>query len=116
MTNLKTRLYLIAAGILLVGLGSAVSIYLTAEDASDDVSMSEFTHSKQYRHELEAYGGKMNVLASDFVLWFDGLWHGKSLAVTIACITIATCLVIVFLAYQLPSGSNPDHRDENNRG
>ncbi len=115
MTNLKTRLYLVTAAILLVGLGSAVFIYLTAEDASDEVSMYEFTHSKQYRHELEAYGGKMNVLASDFVLWFKGLWHGKSLAMTIACIIIVMCLMIVLLARQLTSDAKPDHDEGTNR-
>ena len=35
ITNLQTSLYLITAIILLVGLGSAILIYLTAENDSD---------------------------------------------------------------------------------
>lgn len=96
-------LYFIAAVVLLIGLGSAVLIYLTAEDASDDMMIYEFEHSKLYRHDLELYGGKMNVLASEFMHWFEGLWHGKTLALTVACITIVVTFGFLFAAYILPS-------------
>jgi hypothetical protein len=44
--------------------------------------------SKMYSHNLELYGGKLNVIMDDFRRWFLGLWHGKSLAFIIACTTI----------------------------
>ena len=44
--------------------------------------------SKMYRHNLEVYGGKLNVMMDDFTSWFGGLWHGKSLAVIIGCTAI----------------------------
>jgi hypothetical protein len=116
IANSKKHICLITAIILLVGFGSSLLIYLTAEDASDNVLVSEFVHSKKYRHELEAYGGKMNVLADEFVRWFEGLWHGKTLAFTIACISIFISFGFFFIAYHLPTDSESDAQDENHRG
>jgi hypothetical protein len=111
--DLQSRLYMIAAIILLLGLGSSALIFLTANVDSDDMSMYEFEHSKMYRHDLELYGGKINVLASDFMRWFQGLWHGRSLAVTVACITFIISAVIIFIAYHAPSEPDTDSGDEN---
>lgn len=123
--NLQTRLYLITAIILLVGLGSAVLIYLTAENDSDSVLGYEIVNghiypmrpedSKMYRHDLELYGGKFNVIADEFTRWFVGLWHGKSLAFTVACITMFISVGFIVVANSLPSDLNSDVRDENKR-
>jgi hypothetical protein len=93
-TPLRTGLHVFAAGILLVGLLSAVLIYLTAEDPSESTAMYDFHHSKKYRHDVEAYGGKMTVVANELVRWFESLFQGKSLAVTITCLSIALSSVI----------------------
>jgi hypothetical protein len=37
---------------------------------------------------MEVYGGKANLLAGEFMHWFQGLWHGKRLAFTVACTTV----------------------------
>lgn len=126
ITNLQTRLYLITALILLVGLGSAILIYLTAENDSDSVLGYKVVggyaypitpeDSKMYKHDLELYGGKANVLANEFMHWFVGLWHGKSLAFTVACGTIFISFGVFFVAKHLPSDLKSDTGDENNRG
>jgi len=113
--SLQKRLYLITAIVLLVGLGSAILIYLTAEDASEEMLIYEFEHSKLYRHNLELYGGKMNVLASEFINWFEGLWHGKSLALTVTCITAVISFGFLFVAYHLPSDTDSAARDKDDR-
>jgi hypothetical protein len=125
ITNLQTRLYLITAIILLVGLGSAVLIYMTAENYSGGVLGYEIVggsvypiapeDSKKYIHDLTLYGGKAAVIADEFNRWFVGLWHGKSLAFTVACITIFISLGFFFVAYNLPSDLKSDTPDENNR-
>jgi hypothetical protein len=81
-----TRRRLIIATILVVGLGSALAIYLTAEPAPGDPLGRE--DSRQYLRAMELYGGKANILAAELMSWFQGLWHGKRLAVTVACITL----------------------------
>jgi hypothetical protein len=105
--TLKARLHIIAAVVLLIGLGGATLIYFTADDASENMSIYEFEHSKIYRHDLELYGGKINVLASEFMQWFDGLWHGRSFAYTLAFIAISISCVVVFIA----SLSSTDEND-----
>jgi len=69
-----------------VGFGSAVWIYLTAESAPGDGLGPE--DSKQYLRAMELYGGKANVLVGELVHWFQGLWHGRRLAFTVACTTV----------------------------
>ncbi len=115
ITKLQTRLYLITAIVLLVGLGSAILIYLTAGNASDSDLVYEFEHSKKYVHDLELYGGKVSVLANELSHWFAGLWRGTSLALTVACITILVSFGLFFVAYHLPPDSKSDARGEHNR-
>ena len=119
--DLRKRLYLITTMILLAGLGSAVLIYLKAGDDSPGVFGYEAAggqvypispeDSKMYKHDLELYGGKLNVLADQFMRWFAGLWHGRSLAFTVACITVVISLVFFFVAHNLTSdGGAEDDR------
>jgi hypothetical protein len=115
-TSLQKRLSLIAAIILLVGLSSALLIYLTAESVSEDGLVRQFEQSKRYRHDLEVIGGKANVLADDFYRWFDGFWHGKSLAFTVAWITVVISVGFFFVAYHLPPESRADDRSDKESG
>ncbi|MFZ2448078.1 MAG: hypothetical protein WAW37_17105 [Syntrophobacteraceae bacterium] len=111
-TNRQTRLYLVAAVILLVGMGSAIAIYLTAEPPSGSAMVYDFHNSKRYVHALELYGGKMNVLADRLWRWFEGLWHGRSLAFTVGWITIVISTGLLLVAYCLPPDLGPDARGE----
>jgi hypothetical protein len=108
----QTSLYLAAAVTLLVGLGSSLAIYLTAVDTVEDATISAFENSKAYRHDLELYGGKVNVLANDLMSWFEGLWHGKTLAFTVAAITLVTAAVLFLIAYYLLHDDMPDDRND----
>ena len=112
--NPQIRLYLIASIILLTGLGSSLSIYLTADDASENVLDYGPETSKMFTHDLELYGGKANVLAHEFSHWFVGLWQGKSLAFTVACITIIVTLGFYLVARNLPFDLNSDTRGQSN--
>lgn len=116
---------LISVIILLVGLGSAAVIYQRAANGSDSVLGYEEGRgsaypimpedSRMYLRELELYGGKANVLAYQFRRWFVGLWHGKSLAFIVACITIAISYGFFYAASHLPPRLKSDVRDENTR-
>jgi hypothetical protein len=109
----RTLLYLVPAIILTAGLGSAVLLYLTAENDKDSYLVYEakvgYVHpmasedSKIDRRDLRLYGGKANVPAHEFMHWFAGLWHGKSLAFTVACITIYISFGFFLVAYFLLS-------------
>ena len=121
--NLHTLLYLLSGIILLFGLGSAVLIYESSSDRATSVLGYESgsgsvypilpEDSKQYLRGLELYGGTANVLADELRLWFVGLWHGKSLALTVACITILVSSVIFHTATRLASSLKSEARTEN---
>jgi len=65
---------------------------------------------------MELFGGKMNVLAMEFTNWFNSLWHGKSLAYTIGCITILVFILLVFVDYYSPRNIEFDDPDEKKPG
>jgi hypothetical protein len=125
ITDQRMCLKLISAIILLIGLGSAVLIYQTADADLSSVLGYEMAggsvypitpeNSKIYKHNLELYGGKAAVLADEFRRWFEGLWHGKSLAFTVAFITIFVSFGVFFVANHLPSHSKSDVRSDSNQ-
>ena len=121
-TALQTRLYISCIVVLLVGLGSAALIYLTAEDAPESAvrygvingvayPVSPAT-SRTYVRELRRFGGKAAVLFDEFNRWFAELWEGKSLAVTIAWISLFISLGILLFASRLPSASQVHDEEE----
>jgi hypothetical protein len=124
-TGLQTRLYLISALILLIGIGCSTWIYLTNENDSKRVLGYEIAggdaylitpeNSKKYVHDLELYGGKVNVLAEEFMSWFVGLWHGKSLAYTVGCMAVFLSLGFFFAARTLPACPEYDAHAEHDR-
>jgi hypothetical protein len=123
--SLHTCLNLISVIIMMVGLGSALLIYRTAEDNSYGALGYEEKggtvypimpeDSKKYLRDLELYGGKANVVMDELRRGFMGLWHGKSLAFTVAFITIFISFGVFYVANYLPSRLNSDVPSENNR-
>jgi hypothetical protein len=107
--------------ILVVGLGSAALIYLKAPSYMGSVlgydSEGGYEYpimpddSKQYIRGLELYGGTANVLADDLRRWFDGLWHGKSLAYIVAFITIVISAGVLYVANNLRPRKREDNQE-----
>jgi hypothetical protein len=94
--------------ILLIGLGSSAVVYLTADKEPERDVFYDYQHSKKYKHELELYGGKANVIANDFAGWFGGLWQGRSLALTIAVLTIILSGGYYYIASRLELMKNDE--------
>jgi hypothetical protein len=96
------RLRFIAAAILIVGLASAIFIYVSAAAPIDDPLGYDPMQSKKYLRDLELYGGKANVLAVQLVQWFESLWRGRRLAYTVACATVlaAGAFWVAAVAYE----------------
>ncbi len=111
-TGLRSRLYLAAAVILLAGLSGASLIYLAAGDnAGISPLIDDPGRSKKYVHDLEVYGGKMNVFMDQFIRWFEGLWTGRQLAFTVLCIAVVLAAGCCLAAHNLPPGAE-SRRDE----
>ena len=125
IAHLRESLILIGAIIMVVGLGSAIWIYQSAGDYSGSVLGYEIIDgtaypiapedSKVYRRDLEHYGGKAAIVVDDFSRWFIGLWHGKTLAITVVFISLFISLLFFFIANRLPFILKSDVDSENNR-
>jgi hypothetical protein len=85
----RVRVRRLTAAILAVGLGSAAAIFAMAPAPAANPLGYEPTDTKKYLRELEVFGGRSNVLATEFSEWFGGLWRGRRLAGTVACLTVA---------------------------
>jgi hypothetical protein len=125
IADMRESLILIGVIIMLVGLGGAILIYHSAENDSDSVLGYEIIDgsaypirpedSRMYRRDLELYGGKAAMVVDDFSRWFVGLWHGKSLAFTVAGISIFISFIFFFAATRLPSRLQSNIHSKNNR-
>jgi hypothetical protein len=104
----KTRAGAVTRAILLVGFAAAAAIY--AVNARPGREVYELEKTRLYRHDLEVYGGRANVLADDFRDWFAGLWHGRNLAFTVAALTVVTALAYRFVA-TAPSAATEGQND-----
>jgi hypothetical protein len=91
---------------LLAGLGTALVIYLTDREAPDN-PFAEYENSKRFLHEVQRIGGKMALVANDLSGWFAGLWQGRQLALTVACLT----LVVAALYWFMAGGRGPGEYD-----
>lgn len=88
----------ITAGLLLLGLGSALAISLLAPPEVVDPLLGDQFADKKYLREMRVIGGQGNVLAAEFNDWFAGLWHGRELGGTVAVLTVGAVLVFRFVA------------------
>ncbi|HTG02294.1 MAG TPA: hypothetical protein VK654_17060 [Nitrospirota bacterium] len=110
MTALNTKkqktLYMLSIAVLVIGLCSAVAIYLIAHAAEEASSLaagdSSFQNpaetSKKYIHDLEVFGGHAAVLSDKFIRWFNSLWEGETLAYTVGSIALFLSLCLYLAA------------------
>jgi hypothetical protein len=112
----QARLRAGTLGILAIGFATAVAIYLTAQAPPGNPFGYEPEDTKKYVRDMELYGGKANLLASELRKWFDSLWHGKRLAFTVAGITVIAACAFVFFAAPLPPAVEAGDANERNTG
>jgi len=97
------QLRLLSYVILTMGLCIAIFIYVTAPPTPHQPLGYDPFDSKKYVHDLELYGGKINVLTVEFRQWLERLWRGKNLAYIIALLTIMLACLFWFLGVRLAS-------------
>ena len=104
-------IYYWGVGILLIGLTAALLIYVFAADDEAPDSARQIASGKMYEHNVALMGGKFAVYADQFNQWFDGLWHGRPLACTVAVLAVTISLVCFWVAW-IASGPLPSQPDE----
>ncbi len=115
MALLQARQARTPLAILFTGLTVALVIFIWAGPPSDR-SGDRPEDSKKYLRQMEEYGGTANVLASEAREWFEGLWHGRRLAMTIACLALLAAGVSFIALTPLPGSSVKDHPGPDRRG
>jgi hypothetical protein len=100
LNDRSSRLRFISLAILVAGLLTSAVIFWNA--SPENPAGYDPEDSRQYLRQMELYGGKANVLAYDFREWFVGLWHGKSLALTVAVITVLVAAGFRLAAIPVP--------------
>ena len=98
---LRPRQKAVPFAILATGLVSALIIYLTA-GVPTERSGERPEDSKRYLRQMEVYGGRANLLASEFRAWFGDLWHGRRLAFTVLCVSVLVAAVTFVSMTPLP--------------
>ena len=56
------------------------------------------------------------MLATQFMRWFDGLWHGRSLASTVAFLTLLLAFGFWFIATRYAQALVPAEDDQGSDG
>src|SRR5579859_4104247 len=97
--TLQKRFRLIGLSILATGLLAALYIYATRPPDNQGYLMGYDIATKSQLGELERIGGKANVLASQFMLWFTSLWQGRQLGETLLVISVISAIVCFLLAH-----------------
>ncbi len=106
----RARLRFLGAAALAVGLVAAALIFAFADDAAPDAA-AQIAGSRVYEYDIERIGGKSAVYAVRFNQWLASLWHGTTLAWTVAVIAIAVaalCLLAARLATPRAPASRAD--------
>jgi hypothetical protein len=115
-TTSQGFLRLAAAITSIAGFASAIWIYLTAGVVPGNPLGYDPEDSKRYLRDLERYGGKANVVAGEITDWFNGLWHGKRLAFTVACITVLLAGALLLAAMPLASDLDDETSNQKPQG
>ena len=97
--------------VLLGGLLVAALVFAFAPDDASD-AMRQVTDNPGYEYNLERIGGRSMVYAARFTDWFAGLWHGRTLATTIAVLVVACSLAMLGVARRMRRMPPPRPREE----
>ena len=105
---LRPRQKVVPLGILAGGVISALIIFVTAGRPIERGGERP-EDSKRYVRQMEVYGGRANVLASELRDWFGTLWHGRRLAFSVLCVSVLLAAVTFVGLTPLPPRADARH-------
>ncbi|MFM0035812.1 hypothetical protein PQQ53_10730 [Paraburkholderia strydomiana] len=105
-TPWQKRWYRAGAAVLIGALIAAALIYTSAAPPDDALARYSAVDPR-YQIELQRIGGNAAVLMAQLHQWFDGLWHGRALAATVAALGLAAAGACVFIGYFFDDDAPP---------
>jgi hypothetical protein len=103
-------------GILIAGVCTGALIYLLADPDSAAGASVEMADARVYNYNVERMGGKAALYAVRFNQWMDGLWHGRSLGVTVAVVAMVLALLCFWLSGLMSEQATEDDKHSTQRG
>jgi hypothetical protein len=91
---------LISYVIFSIGIFISAVIFITARPPAEISFDYNPLKTKVFLRQLELYGGKGNIMAAELREWFVGLWQGRNLSYTIACITVIISVVLWYIGFR----------------
>lgn len=99
---LRERFQGAGIALLICGLAAGILVLLLVKPPPPaDYEEETIGNSKVYEQNLEHLGGKSAVLGVEIGDWWDSLWHGRRLAVTLIVLSGSGAGVCFFFAYLL---------------
>jgi hypothetical protein len=92
------KLFLTGIVVLIVGLLGAILVYWSAVHSAVPGLDIDNGGDKQYDYQVERMGGQVQLMMVQFNHWLGSLFHGTTLAYTLAVISVAVALVCFWLA------------------
>ena len=114
--NPAERVKNLVAAILTVGIGSALAILLTAAPPVANALVNDPNDSKRYLRDMEAYGGKANLIATQFREGLGSLFQGRTLAFTVAFLSLLLAFAVWLFATPLPPEPPAQGEDAGDQG
>ena len=111
----EERLRLATRAIVAAGFAAAIIIYITAGPPPQNPLGYDPLQTKAYRHELEVFGGKANLIMAEFQDWFAGLWQGRQLAYTVAVLSIVAAFLFQLTVRLIQAGPEEEGPGEGQR-
>lgn len=107
----QKRCHVAGIAVLVLGLLGSLLLYLWMPDASG-VPAGGIASGRQFDADVERIGGKATVWAVHFNQWFANLWHGKTLALTLAVLSVCAAMLCFKVADHLARVADHDAADE----
>ena len=106
--GVEARFRLVALVVAVVGGLASAAIWF----GSDEVRISEleFSRSRAQEFQLERLGGKFAVMAAQIGTWFDGLWVGRTLGVTLGVLTVVAVVLLLTIGRLASPGDDVRRR------
>jgi hypothetical protein len=101
--GVEARFRLLALVTAVIGGLASVAIWFGSDEVKIDAI--EFSRSRAQEFQLERIGGKFAVMSARIGTWFDGLWIGRNLGVTLAVLTGAAVVLLLLIGRLASSGA-----------
>jgi hypothetical protein len=98
------------AALVVAGIGGFASAAIWFGSDEVKIDAIEFSRSRAQEFQLERLGGKFAVMSAQIGTWFDGLWVGRTLGLTLGVLTVVAVVVLLTIGRLASPGDDVRRR------